>query len=100
VDLRGIGPLTPPCHGGVLPVYHRPLVDLPRIELGTAQCECAGIPFTYKPVESILRAQKELNYFSILNTKYKIPNTSLTFELKPYILQVVLMVSVPQFFLN
>lgn len=49
MDLRGIGPLTPPCHGGVLPVYHRPRVDLPRIELGTAQCECAGIPFTYKP---------------------------------------------------
>src|SRR3989344_3507127 len=25
------------------------LVDLPRIELGTVQCECTGIPFTYKP---------------------------------------------------
>ena len=25
------------------------VVDLPRIELGTVQCECTGIPFTYKP---------------------------------------------------
>ena len=24
VDLRGIEPLTPSCHEGVLPVYHRP----------------------------------------------------------------------------
>jgi hypothetical protein len=24
-------------------------VDLPRIELGTVQCECTGIPLTYKP---------------------------------------------------
>ena len=25
MDLRGIGPLTLPCHGSVLPVYHEPL---------------------------------------------------------------------------
>ena len=24
VDLVGIEPTTPPCHGGVLPLYHRP----------------------------------------------------------------------------
>ena len=25
------------------------LVDLPRIELGTVQCECTGMPLTYRP---------------------------------------------------
>ncbi len=25
VDLRGVEPRTPPCHGGMLPLYHRPL---------------------------------------------------------------------------
>lgn len=24
VDLRGIEPLSPPCHGDILPVYYRP----------------------------------------------------------------------------
>lgn len=26
-------------------------VDSPRIELGTGQCECPGMPFTYEPGE-------------------------------------------------
>ncbi len=28
------------------------IVDLPRIELGTVQCECTGIPLTYRPAHS------------------------------------------------
>ena len=54
VDLRGIGPLTPPCHGGVLPVYHRPIC---KILSGASK---AGIPqakawWTYRESNSGLR---------------------------------------------
>lgn len=38
-------------------------VDLPRIELGTAQCECAGIPLTYKPVPKYVINKQKTNQY-------------------------------------
>ena len=39
VDPRGIEPLSPPCHGDILPVNYGPRVDLRGIEPRTRQCE-------------------------------------------------------------
>ncbi len=36
--------------------FNQSNVDLPRIELGTVQCECTGMPFTYRPV-GVLRVE-------------------------------------------
>ena len=45
-------------------------VDLPRIELGTVQCECTGIPLTYKP--EIVTGKLLLFFWKLINklTKY------------------------------
>lgn len=50
-------------------------VDLPRIELGTVQCECTGIPLTYKPDpnEVVMSGPEEirtLNPFHAMEVRY------------------------------
>ena len=45
--------------------HKSPIVDLPRIELGTVQCECTGIPLTYKP-ETIVTKSSSRKSSSLL----------------------------------
>ena len=36
-------------------------MDPPRIELGTVQCECTGMPFTYRPMVGVLGIEPSLH---------------------------------------